>query len=110
MLRRLRPLPHAMRGNACAWCDRRQSVWELVSRKGPETVCSLCLLYHEEVWTKEIEQIITQVEVARGCMFDRDARARLTRCEDADRVMGVVVLTDRVTGVRERSSKLLGRP
>jgi hypothetical protein len=109
MLKRLRPLPRSMQGVACALCDRMQSCWQLtVPFKDEQTVCSLCVLYHPQVWTKEIQQAITNVETGAGHMFERDVNARLTRCSDADRVLGVVVLTDRILGVRERSAKLHG--
>jgi hypothetical protein len=99
-----------MRGNACAWCDRRQSVWEyLAPREAPATVCSFCLLYAKDAAPKEeVDALITQIETSRNAMFDRDAYARLMHCADADRVMGVLVLTSRVMGVRERSAKMHG--
>lgn len=109
MLKNLRPLPRSMQGVACALCDRMQSCWQLtVPFQEEKTVCSLCLLYHPEVWNKQIEQAITNVETGVGHMFERDVHARLLKCADADRVMGVVVLTARVLGVRERSAKLHG--
>ena len=109
MLRLLRPLPRSMQGVACAMCDRMQSCWQYVPPfKDEQTVCSLCVLYHPEVWNKEIEQAITNVETGVGHMFDRDVNGRLVKCADADRVVGVVVLTARVLGVRERSIKMHG--
>lgn len=109
MLRFLRPLPRSMQGVACALCDRTQSCWQLVlPLQDEQTVCSLCVLYHPDVWNKKIEEAITNVETGVGHMFERDVNARIVRCADADRVMGVVVLTARILGVRERSAKLHG--
>ena len=109
MLKFLRPLPRSMQGVACSMCDRLQACWQLtLPFKEEQAACSLCLLYHPEVWSKDIQQAITNVETGVGHMFERDVNARLLKCADADRVMGVVVLTARVMGVRERSAKLHG--
>lgn len=107
MLRQLRPLPKAMQGVACSRCDRPQACWEH-SPPGAEAcfVCALCVLYDPKVWNENMATLLTQVEAGAGRMFDRHPSALLVNCADADRVVGVAVLTDRVAGVRERSERI----
>lgn len=68
-------------------------------------VCSWCFLY-ESFWgrpvRRHLDALISEIEVGMGKMFERSADARLIRCEDADRVLGAVVLSSRLFRVRDR--------
>lgn len=106
MLRALCPLPEPVRGHACARCDKPQAVWRL--SKDETAVCSLCVLYDPSVWSKHAESTITGVEVARGRMFERDPSSRIVACADADGIVGVLVLTDRVSNLSLKAQGLRG--
>lgn len=106
----LRPLPQSLWNHACAWCDKRQSVWELfetererAKRKGVP-LCSLCWLYESE-WGKEhregIDKLIRAVEVTTECIFRKTADARLWSCQDADRILGPIAVTSRIAAQRK---------
>ena len=103
----LRPLPPALRGVACACCNKTQSSWwaDLPSEGEDKTyVCALCVMY-DTAWGQltraSIEEVVLEIEKNRAATFAKDQSNRLTRARDADDVQGVVVLADRVTGVRK---------
>jgi hypothetical protein len=111
---RLRPLPENMWGTSCDKCDKRQANWEYWSPKLPPTerrgylVCSLCWLYRSD-WGREhsadIAQYIALVEQSARVTFQRTANNQLLMCNDADRILGAIVLTSRMFVYRGRLMK-----
>lgn len=100
MLRTVRPIPQSLRGGSCCKCDRLQAVWDLPNASGPSSlICSLCVLYSPEVWSRSLETTISEIESAKRVTFLRDLDTRLLRCADADDVVGVLVLTARVASM-----------
>ena len=96
-LRMLVPLPKTNWGGCCALCDKPQARWTARGLQAPLSVCSLCILY-ASAWGRRnelaIAKAIGQVEAARSQPMPRNAE-KLMRCEDADSVLGVLVLVDR---------------
>lgn len=95
-LRLLVPLPKNAWEGCCALCDKPQSRWTVRGSPGA-TVCAMCLLY-DSAWGKRnaasIEATIADIQKARGVELLRQGD-RLFRCDDADSVLGVLVLVDR---------------
>lgn len=103
--RALRPLPPALWGMSCTWCDKAQAKWEYFS--GPEStaarmgivLCAHCWLYTSEWGRKhqsDVEGFLHDVEVQLGKPLPRDAQGKLVHCDDADRVLGAISVTSRV--------------
>jgi len=102
----IRPVPAPLRGVACARCDKNQSSWWAdLEHEGEDKayVCSLCMMYNT-AWGRtaraSVEEVVREIEKSRDREFDKDPSNQLLKVRDADDVMGVVVLADRVTGVR----------
>lgn len=96
----LRPLPSSLRGQSCNQCNKLQASWELpVKSQDQVLICSLCVLYDPTVWNDFVKTTITEIEVSRDKMFDRSSDAKLIHTKDADDVVGVLVLTARVSGL-----------
>lgn len=96
----LRPLPKDLWRSACSQCDKRQSMWELVSPVNPEEVvpvCSLCFLYRSN-WSKtrqeDLANMIKDVEAERKKEFSMEG-GQLTRAEDGDRILASLAITSR---------------
>lgn len=96
----LRPMPKDLWRSACSQCDKRQSMWELVSPMNPDEVvpvCSLCFLY-KSVWSKsrqeDLANMIHDVEVEAKKEFSKD-EGRLVRPEDGDRILASLAITSR---------------
>lgn len=113
-LRMLRPLPKTLRGAVCDWCDKAQSSWcaeTPLSEEDRVYVCSLCVLYRAE-WAHKRNDIVASmavdVEKARNEEFERDDSARLTRALEADHVLGVLVLMDRLGSFYKVADSLKG--
>ncbi len=98
LLRVIRPLPKALRGQACTQCNKLQASWDLpIKYKEPVLICSLCVLYDPSIWDEFTRTTITKIETARGHMFDRGPDSRLLNVKDADDVVGMLALTARVS-------------
>jgi hypothetical protein len=96
----LRPLPKPMWGTACSTCDKPHSRWSVqVAGGDPVPSCSVCFLY-DSFWgkplRKSLDLMVTGVEVELGNVFARGEDGRVTRAEDADRVLGAIVMTSRL--------------
>lgn len=105
----LAPLPKRLpAGTNCSECDKPQSVWFLMPLPGVAPICSLCVLY-EVPWdgksAEDIEAYIRAVEQAKGEEFRRDDRGRLASCEDADRLVASLVLTNKVLDLTGKGRK-----
>lgn len=100
----LRPLPKVMWGTACTYCEKRQSRWTVVDEQA-HTVCSICYLY-QSPWAvdkrKEIDVFIAEVEASLGSPFARNSEGNLSMFEDADRILGAVVMTSRLFEVQDK--------
>lgn len=106
----LRPLPPALWGMACTWCDKAQASWVHISEgEQRETVlCAHCWLYVSE-WGRarqvDIEGFLHDVEVQLEQTLPRDTDGRLAYCRDADRVLGAIAVTSRIF----HCSRMMGR-
>ena len=110
--RMLRPLNPSLRGIACSMCDKAGASWWAdvpLSEDGRVCICSLCVVYETE-WAKKehahIDKMLVEVEKARGEEFERGADRRLSRASQMDHVLGVVVLMERVRGVKGLTDSL----
>jgi len=91
----LRPLgpTHAV----CVVCKENRARWCIVhARYGQESICSLCFL-QDSGWfdSAESKQAIYRVTAAIGLKRNKvleRVEGRFVRCEDADDVLGAVVL------------------
>lgn len=98
--RTIRPLPKSLWGATCAWCDKRQSRWELLLGRDQDAkiVCSVCMLY-DSAWSsdkqQEIEQLIVDIESGGASKFLRDPLGRLVPSR-ADQVMAAIAMTSRM--------------
>ncbi len=89
-----------MQGHACLKCGKCTSVWSLPTKAEETlTICSMCVLYDQATWCDSAKEMITQIEVSRGRMFERDQAARLVKPKDADDVVGALVLLARVSSL-----------
>ena len=95
-LPRLRPLPRNIT-RPCSLCGELQARWS-VSRASEEIICGLCLLFRSD-WAatnaQRVEDAIAQVQLQRPAPFEKlPETGILASCQDADDVLGVLVLTD----------------
>jgi len=106
----LRPLRAPMRGVACDCCNRTQSSWWADKPFEDEDklyMCSLCVLYTTE-WGEKAHE---RVEVTIGAMekqgrsFDRAEDQKLTNANQADNVLGAIILALRMEKI-ERTSNM----
>lgn len=110
----LRPLPKSMRGACCNWCNRNQSSWSAENPLGEEAIvyiCSLCVLYRSEWGQKQhgaVTSGVIEIEKARGQTFDRNKEGKLEQSGQADHVLGVLVLMDRVGSFYKVADDLRG--
>jgi len=110
----VRPLPPALWGHACSWCDKMQSVWEVFedgAQKKGQPVCSLCWLYQSD-WGRarrtDVDKMLRAVELTSREIFRRDDAGRLWSCSDADRILASIAVTSRVAAQRALMAKFGG--
>ena len=94
-LRFLNPLPRKLWGSACSLCDKPQSRWGImVGTPAPIFICGLCVLHRSE-WGKSNSPAVTSTIDRILTTSDRKfemSDGKLTKCSDADDVLGVVIL------------------
>jgi len=96
-LQLLMPLPKSNWGGCCVLCDKAQARWTIRGQSASISVCGLCILYASPWGQRNSERIaatIDSVEKARAVPMPV-GDGKLFRCEDADSVLGVLVLVDR---------------
>jgi hypothetical protein len=105
----LRPMPKDLWRSACSQCDKRQSMWELVSPMSPDEVnpvCSLCFLYLSN-WSKsrqeDLANMIRDVEAELKKEFTKED-GRLVRAEDGDRILASLAITSRAFQLSDKGS------
>ena len=101
-------LPPAERGLTCSVCDKPQSVWQMASQPELTPVCSICVLY-KVPWKgksgEDIELFIRSVEDRTDMLFERDSSGNLLSCKDADRLVGSLVLVEKMIGMAKKAQK-----
>ena len=69
----------------------------------------MCFLYESE-WSKDripsIGIFVREVEAKLDTMFPRAPADRLERCEDADRILGALVMSSRVFNLRAAQERV----
>lgn len=102
----LRVLPNELQGSACALCDKRQAVWEMVAPgvDAQMIVCSFCYLYHPsnaEMFSR-LPQFIEELEKVKSRVFPKNPDGRLTEISDANGILSALVMTSRIFQMRGR--------
>lgn len=102
----LKVLPKEFQGCACSKCAKLHSRWSIhIPDVDNVPVCSLCLMY-EFPWGKKREEdlknFIVEVEGRLGKQMEKTEDGRLTSPEDADRIIGAIVMTSRIFQVRRK--------
>jgi len=104
----IRPIPrNTAQITMCTNCKRRSASWE-VGQKGPapRLACSMCVLYELPDMARQREALdgfIEAVEKSRDKLMPRDGEGRLSQVDDADRIAGALIATERVLAVRGRA-------
>lgn len=104
----VKPLPSSLHGMSCTNCSKPHASWSLraVEDVAESAVCSRCVLYDSR-WGEEQEnnlaRFVAAVEANLGTTFEKDANMRLSRREDADRVLGAIVMENMVYSLRSRA-------
>jgi len=97
-LRFVNPLPQKLWGANCSLCDKPQSRWAILKvTPTPIFLCGLCIL-HKSEWGKSNSPAVTSTVERIQATADRKfemADGKLTRCSEADDVLGVIILVER---------------
>lgn len=106
-LRFVNPLPQKLWGSHCSLCDKQQSRWAIMAgTPTPIFICGLCIL-HKSEWGKSnspvVESTIERIQSTTDRKFEM-ADGKLTRCVEADDVLGVIILVER-TAARAPAGK-----
>jgi hypothetical protein len=82
----------------CVKCGKHETV--LYTPVDTFYICSLCWLYKSE-WGKDriesIKKLISDVENAKGVVFEKDGDGNLVLVEDANRVVVSILLVSGIT-------------
>ena len=101
-LKCLRPLMNPLRGMACFSCSKPRSRWVFDGLSDENIyMCSLCVLYKSE-WARAnartVDAVVSKMLESKEMMVEG---GELVLVDDADSVLGVLVLSDRVSSVHK---------